>query len=407
MFSYSHLILKILVCLGCLACIRPQAQDQKTSQLQEELGATETNLEQALEIDHKNTYELVFVGDIMSHQNQITSAYNSQTKTYDYTSWFEAIEPILKRADWSFGNLELTLAAKPPYTGYPCFRSPDTLSYFLKDAGFDVIVTANNHSNDNGAYGLQHTLESLSKVGLFYTGTFRDSTERADNYPLILEKGAGTRRFRLAVLNFTYGTNGIPTKKPQVVNLMDSLQIRQDLIKAKAAQPDLILALVHWGDEYQLLEQAKQRHWAKWLRAEGVDLVIGGHPHVVQPMYYDTLASGNRGFVAYSLGNYISNQERPHTDIGILLSVKVQKDFDKQKTDIVEVSYLPVWRRIERLGSKIEDWVYRALPCAWIQAEDNELLLDWQDETRREAIRTCLALQKRLAPYGFEVLNLD
>src|SRR5690606_33958239 len=165
---------------------------------------------------------LLFAGDIMGHDSQIASAFDPDTKTYDYTSCFARMRPYIQSADIAFGNLEVTLAG-PPYKGYPQFSSPDELAVTLKNVGMDVLVTANNHSLDRGKKGLERTIMMLDSLGILHTGTFRDTVERMNDYPLFVEKNG----FNLALLNYTYGTNGIRVTKPNVINMIDTAVIRQ------------------------------------------------------------------------------------------------------------------------------------------------------------------------------------
>ena len=172
---------------------------------------------------------LVFVGDIMGHIDQIRSAEMIPDSVYDYQDCFEYVAPILKEADLAIGNLELTLPGKPPYTGYPNFKSPDALAEALADSGFDLLLTANNHSADAGSNGMVHTIEVLEEQQLFQTGTFRDTQERALLYPLIVYR----KGFKLAFLNYTYGTNGVRVKAPHFVNMIDEQLIARDITEAK------------------------------------------------------------------------------------------------------------------------------------------------------------------------------
>ncbi|HMR58129.1 MAG TPA: CapA family protein, partial [Cyclobacteriaceae bacterium] len=165
---------------------------------------------------------LFFAGDIMQHDSNIAAAYNPVTKKYDYSACFEYVAPIIRSADLAIGNLELTLAGAP-YKGYPQFSAPDALATELKKSGFDVLVTANNHSLDRRRKGLERTLKVLDSLQIIHTGTFNDSSARAQTYPLIIEKNG----FKLSLLNYTYGTNGIPVTKPNIVNLIDTIQIKR------------------------------------------------------------------------------------------------------------------------------------------------------------------------------------
>jgi poly-gamma-glutamate capsule biosynthesis protein CapA/YwtB (metallophosphatase superfamily) len=269
---------------------------------------------------------LLFVGDIMQHDSNIAAAYNPFSARYDYTSCFEYVAPILKSADLTIGNLELTLAGKP-YKGYPQFSAPNELAYELKRVGFDVLVTANNHSVDRGKKGIERTIDVLDTLSMLHTGTFKDSMARATNYPLVIEKNG----FRLSLLNYTYATNGIPVPRPTIVNLIDTLQIKTDLAKARSQNSDAIIVFMHWGDEYQSLPNKTQKKLTELCFREGAKLVIGAHPHVLQPMEW---RKEKDQFVAYSLGNFISGQRPRYRDGGAMLWI----DLNKQTKDSLSVT---------------------------------------------------------------------
>jgi Putative enzyme of poly-gamma-glutamate biosynthesis (capsule formation) len=220
-----------------------------------------------------DTLRLVFAGDIMGHAPQISSALQSNGQ-YDYSPCFKYVKPTLEAADIAIGNLELTLPGKGPYTGYPMFRSPDALATALKGAGFDVIVTANNHSNDARGPGVTSTIETLRKEGLLQTGTFKDQRDRNTLYPLMLYKNG----FKIALLNYTYDTNGVPTEAPTVVNLINYDLMAADLAEARARKPHYIIVVMHWGLEYQLNESEDQRKQARFLIEHGADMVSRGAP---------------------------------------------------------------------------------------------------------------------------------
>jgi poly-gamma-glutamate synthesis protein (capsule biosynthesis protein) len=291
--------------------------------------------------------QLLFVGDIMGHDSQIASAKVGEEQ-YDYTPCFQFVEGIIEKADLAIGNLELTLPGEPPYKGYPQFRSPDALASALRQAGFDMLVTANNHSNDAGLDGVVNTIQTLDEMGFYHTGTFQSAEEKEAYYPLIVYKN----QFKLAFLNYTYGTNGLKTKPPSIVNLIDEEQIEGDLKTAKALQPDAIIVIMHWGNEYQLIESKEQGDLAAKLFDWGADLIIGAHPHVVQPIReLETGRSGKgpkKGLVAYSLGNFISGQRRENTDGGMMLEIELVKDLSTGETTLSNHNYIPVWRYIRK-----------------------------------------------------------
>jgi len=284
----------------------------------------------ALEAQEAPTLTLLFAGDIMGHDTQIESARQMGDGAYDYSSCFRYVEPYIAAADIAIGNLEVTFAG-PPYKGYPAFSSPDALATAIREAGFDILVNANNHAIDRGKPGLERTLDVLDSVGIIQTGVFRDAAGRRSAYPLIVEKN----NIRLALLNYTYGTNGIRVTPPNIVNYIDTAQVRKDLEKAATARPDFTIVLMHWGLEYERTENKQQQELAEFLLAQGADAIIGSHPHVVQPirLYDDKL-------VVYSKGNMISNQRKRYTDGGILVDITLEKT---DRTRLKSYSYLPTW----------------------------------------------------------------
>jgi hypothetical protein len=281
---------------------------------------------------------LLFLGDIMQHDSQIRAAYDPVNKRYDYTPCFQYIRPYIESADLAIGNLELTLAG-PPYKGYPQFSSPDELLLGLKDMGMDVLVTANNHCVDTGKKGLERTIDMLDSMKILHTGTFKEPVERLNEHPLLIEKDS----FRLSLLNYTFSTNGLPVTKPNIVNRIDTALIRQDLLLAKKQSPDVVIVFVHWGVEYQSLPNAQQKMITEFCFKHGAQLVIGAHPHVLQPMEW---RKDKNQFIAYSLGNFVSGQRKRYTDGGSVVYMELEKikhKPDSSTTMIDSVSYMLEW----------------------------------------------------------------
>jgi len=283
---------------------------------------------------------LLFVGDIMQHDSQIKAAYDPASKTYDYSPCFQFVKPYFESVDLTIGNLELTLAG-PPFKGYPQFSAPDELAIALKAAGMDVLVTANNHSVDRGRKGIDRTIQMLDSLEILHTGTFRDTVDRMNDYPMLLEKNG----IKLALLNYTYGTNGIPVTKPNVVNLIDTVVIRKDIVKAKEANPDFVIVFTHWGLEYQSQPSKQQKLLTEFCFKLGAHAVIGSHPHVIQPMEW---RKEKNQMVVYSLGNFVSGQRDRYKNGGAM----VRMDFSKITKDSVVTS------TIDSVGYILE-WVYR------------------------------------------------
>lgn len=307
--------------------------------------------------DSFERFTIVAAGDAMSHLPQVLSVYDTACQCYDYTNTFKYIRPIFKNTDLAFVNYETTNAG-PPYKGYPKFTAPDTLAWFLKNAGFNFFVNANNHTNDHGLKGVLGTLNAFDRYDIRHTGVFRDSDDRKKNYPYILrEKG-----FKFAILNYTYGTNGMPTIKPSIVNTIDTLQMKADLEAAKDSTPDAIIVLMHWGTEYKREPGPDQKPLANFLFRNGTDVIIGSHPHVVQPIeYYNFSYNGKpkTGLVIWSLGNFVANQRRHYTNGGIFVRFDIARNIYTGKIKIDNVFYIPMW--VYKQPSPIK---YYALPVS-------------------------------------------
>lgn len=285
-----------------------------------------------------NNLVLLFAGDIMGHDTQIVGAYDDATGIYNYEPTFRYISDYISSADIAIGNLEVTLAG-PPYKGYPQFSSPDELLIEAKAAGFDVLINANNHALDRGVDGFNRTLNMLDSLQMLRAGTYRDSSEMDKFHPLIIEKN----NIRLAILNYTYGTNGLKIPAPYIVNRIDKSRIKADLEKAKLASSDYIIVCIHWGKEYERVENSEQAELADFIFNMGADAIIGSHPHVVQPIKFLTLPGDSitKFPVVYSLGNFVSNQRAQYKDGGIVAELHISKSADTLQLD--SLLYLPYW----------------------------------------------------------------
>lgn len=287
---------------------------------------------------------LLFAGDLMQHTEQIKAA--KTPEGYDYSDCFKHVKEEISRADVAVANLEVTLGGQP-YRGYPAFSAPDEFLYAIKDAGFDVLLTANNHCLDRGKKGLERTILMLDSLQLPYAGTYVDSEARSRRYPLLVEKNG----FRIALLAYTYATNGLSPVAPTLVNYIDKEQMKEDILAARRMNPDVIIACMHWGVEYRSLPEKAEKELADWLIAQGVDHVIGSHPHVLQPMEVraDTQVN-DKHLVVYSLGNFISNMSKVHTDGGAMVKLELKKLWGI--TRLEKCSYSLVWTSRPVLSGK-------------------------------------------------------
>jgi poly-gamma-glutamate synthesis protein (capsule biosynthesis protein) len=308
--------------------------------------------------EEDSTMTLLFIGDIMGHDTQIISAYDSSTNSYDYEDVFRPLKPILEKPDFTIANLEVTLAGEP-HKGYPQFSSPDELALACKQNGMDVLVTANNHSCDRGGEGITRTLAVLDFYGLKHTGTFRDSIDRDSSNLLVLENDY----IRIGLLNYTYGTNGLPAPPPTIVNLIDPDQMELDMKEASNQNLDKLIVFMHWGLEYQIHPNQKQIDVAKFLFDRGVDIIIGSHPHVLQRMDYFPADSLNKErLIAYSLGNFVSNQRKRRTDGGAMFEVRLKKQGGTTRID--DKGYYLTWVNKKRVGDKAK---FEILPCLEVE----------------------------------------
>ena len=295
---------------------------------------------------------LLFLGDIMGHGPQIKSAWNDSLKKYDYNKVFEPVEDIISSVDFAVANLEVTLAG-PPFDGYPQFSSPDELAEACKNNGIDVLVTANNHSCDRGSMGIIRTNRVLDSLEILHTGTFSNQQNRDSLNLLVLEK----ENIRIGLLNYTYGTNGIPFHAPTYVNLLDSSLIKKDLKFARTKNLDKLIVFVHWGAEYQDQPNLYQKNFNQFFKRQGVDIVIGSHPHVVQPMHY--IKNNDKEFLTvYSLGNFVSNQRDFRKDGGVMFRCSIVK---RDKASISDKEYILTW--VNKFY-KNKKWHYEVLPCS-------------------------------------------
>lgn len=334
-----------------------------------------------------HTAKLVFVGDVMSHTPQVTAARTSDGG-YDYSDVFRHVRPIFEDADIVIANLETTLRTAPPYTGYPTFAAPAELAFAMRDAGIDIAVVANNHICDKGRQGILSTMGFLDSARLGHTGVFTGEADRNARNPLRFTADG----IRFALLNYTYGTNGLPVPSGTMVNLIDTAVIARDLAASRRDSTDCVIVSYHWGEEYHRTPTRAQRELAAWTRAHGADIIIGGHPHVVEPFeaYYNADSTAVTGATYYSLGNFVSNQRRRYTDGGMIAEIVVTKtvttdSLSSNKSSLgYDFGYRLVWvntpvragvRRYEVLPAAVAD----TLPAAATFLRDTRALLSTAD----------------------------
>ena len=298
------------------------------------------------------SFTITAIGDIMCHDTQFKDAYNVNTKTYDFNYVFEDIKHHTSDSDLTIGNLETTFGGEEKgYRNYPTFNTPDALASAIANIGIDVLSTASNHSLDTGYDGLVRTTNLLNDLGIKYVGTAKSQKER-DSILFVDVKGVN-----IAILSYTYGTNGIsiPKGKEYSVNLIDKDLILKDIATAKNGNADMIITCMHWGNEYQTYASKTQKELTDMLFENGVNVIIGNHPHVVQPMEKRTVTTVDGvtqdAFVIYALGNFISDQIAPNTRNSIILDLDITKTA-LGKIEIDNVSYTPIYMYKTNTSSK-------------------------------------------------------
>jgi poly-gamma-glutamate synthesis protein (capsule biosynthesis protein) len=297
---------------------------------------------------------LLFTGDIMGHDGQIASARDDSTGVYSYDTVFTHIAPFLSGVDVAIGNLEVTLGGAP-YRGYPAFSSPDELAVACRDAGFDILGTSNNHSADRGSRGIFRTIRVLDSLGIRHTGTWISPESRDSLAPLMI----GHESMRIALLAYTYGTNGITVPPPATVAYIDTVRAAAEIRRAACLGADQTVIFIHWGIEYDTLPSREQKLTAAALQRSGADIIIGSHPHVLQPMNALADSTGFRNPVVWSMGNFVSNQRTRRRDGGAMIRLDITARGDT--TFISEAGYVLTWVYTPVEQGKKKFYI---LPCA-------------------------------------------
>lgn len=335
---YIFIIILLTICIVSIVKILIAPEKDESIVVQAEVYK-----EEEIILPEDTSISIAVIGDIMCHNTQYKDAYDSNTGEYNFSYVFEDIKGYIESADLAIGNLETTFAGKEiGYSSYPNFNTPEMLAQNLKDLGIDILSTANNHSLDTGYTGIVSTINELDKVGIEHMGTY-ESEDAAEGI-LIKE----INDIKIAFLSYTYGTNGIPVPsgKEYCINLIEDEKIILDIEKAKGENPDIIIAIMHWGEEYQTKPNDEQKRLMEILFENDVDLIFGSHPHVLQKMEKYSIihedGTGKEGFTIFSLGNFMSGQVKEYTKQSIILNLNITKKHDGT-ISIDNVNYTPIY----------------------------------------------------------------
>lgn len=325
----SALVLGVVVLViiaGVLVAFIPEKPKKDTS----------TPVIKTEEVSLESEVSLVMVGDNLIHTPLIKNA-ELADGTHDFDSLYEDMKPYFENADISVIVQETVLGGEElGYSGYPLFNSPQAVGDSVKHAGFDVVLHATNHTLDKGAKGVENTIEFWKKYPEIKVLGINESQEQQNEIVYHTKNG-----IKFALLNYTDSTNGIPlpSGKKYLVNTVDEEKIANDL-KIAEENADFTIVFMHWGTEYSLKENKSQTELAEMMCENGADLIMGSHPHVIEPVKWVETENGNKALVFYSLGNYVSRQQEANNLLGIMGRVKIYRDTDGN-TYIKEASVMP------------------------------------------------------------------
>ncbi|TCO79167.1 CapA family protein [Marinisporobacter balticus] len=387
--------------LSLVACsIGKNIQQVLADNTCEAIGKKEQQRPERIEIN------ISAVGDIMVHGPQLRAQYDKKSNAYNFKNNFEFIKPYISQSDIALCNLETTFAGENKgYSSFPKFNSPDALGEAIKDAGFDIIATANNHTIDKNAQGVYRTIDVLKKLSLDVVGT--KENEIIPSYIIKEIKGV-----KVGITAYTYETPKfgkhktlnsliIPKEVENCINTFNYNEIDQELKKIeeitqnmKKDGVEIIIFYLHWGNEYQREPNDYQKKMAQALTDFGVDIIFGSHPHVIQPIaFMESREHQKKSIVVYSMGNFLSNQryeilKNRYTEDGMIVNVTMEKNLKDDKITMKGVSYLPTWiNKYYKNNKKI----YEIVPLAEGLAFPEKYHLDknslWRAQNSKE--NTC------------------
>ncbi|NLM27697.1 MAG: CapA family protein [Clostridiaceae bacterium] len=291
---------------------------------------------------------ILSAGDVIMHDAVIRSG-KTESGIYDYTGIFEYVKPYVEKADYSIISYEgVSLDSDRNYTGYPLFNAPPAIISAFAYAGFDMVNNGNNHCLDRGLNGLLETRSIIKQKDLQVIGTFQDAAE--PRYKIQDING-----IKVGFLSYTYGCNMNENKLTEEERNTHLSLINRDRmeteIKTLEQKSDIIVVLIHWGVEYHREPTEDQKKLAESMISWGADIILGSHPHVVEPSETVEM-DGDIKYVIYGMGNYLSNQiggNNPNkynndlTEDGMMINIKIEKDFETGKTSIISVEHIPTW----------------------------------------------------------------
>lgn len=367
----------LLILVGSLIFISLDNSDMIFRDLEEAHEDQKDDIIADIEIDVEESIEekistatILAVGDIMFHLPQVKSAYNEDTNSYDFTDVFKYVKPYINSSDISIANFEtVTYGNDIGFSGFPRFNSPVETLYALKDAGFDILNTANNHSIDRGKDGIINTIHHINSYGMKNIGTYKEPSEN-----ILVEDVNG---IKIAFLSYSYGFNGLDSLLTEdelayMVSKIDEKKIKEEIEKAKALNSDIIVVYIHWGNEYEREPSKYQVELGRNMVNWGANIVLGSHPHVIQRSEVIE-KDGKNNFIIYSMGNFLSNQRKEsmgnkYAEDGIMVRIDLEKNILEEETLIKDIEFIPTWVRRYEEDNRIK---YEILPIKDFLEDEN------------------------------------
>lgn len=291
------------------------------------------------------TITFAAVGDLLIHDRVYNKA---KTDTgYDFMPMMQSVQPFIEKATVAFANQETMIGGEEiGLSSYPSFNSPQEVGDAVKMLGFDIVSIANNHTLDRGEEAILRSIDYWNSLDIPYVGAYESEADAKRVRVIETEEGIS-----LAFIAYTYGTNGIPVPdgKDYLVNFIDREKIAMDIAEARELA-DVVVASLHFGEEYEMMPNQIQTDLVQFVADEGVDIVVGHHPHVLQPIDWVEGKNGNQTFVVYSLGNFFSGQRDFEKQTGGMVEIQLTKDKDTGEIELHSPAFLLTY-------VTAEDWI--------------------------------------------------
>ncbi|ALX49165.1 CapA family protein [Lentibacillus amyloliquefaciens] len=336
-------IVLLLACLLLSACTGNEQETLKDANHHESADRGKEIKTKEPEASHKEI-TLSAIGDMLIHSRVYEDARTDDG--FNFMPMLEKVKPYLNDSTIAFANQETMIGGEAlGLSSYPAFNSPFAVGDALKKAGVDVVSIANNHTLDRGEKAIMNATNHWEKIDMMYTGAYKSEADR--NKLRVYETDEG---ISVAFLAYTYGTNGIPVPngKGHLVNLIDKKVMSKRIEKAKQ-QADAVVLSLHYGPQYERMPSAGQKDLVQFAANEGVDVVLGHHPHVLQPIDWVEGNNGHQTLVAYSLGNFLSGQDEFYRRIGGIFKFSIEKTMENGESTVKvkEPKFMPTFVKFE------------------------------------------------------------